>query len=83
MIEDREYMGLIYGWVERGCSLFIAAHFTNMFHEWVHVSANLLSSGYICICVNVCFNASKMINTSCSFIDENVAYETVYTDNLF
>ena len=67
-------MCIIYGWVERGCSLFIAAHFTNRFHYLVYVFANLLSSGYICMCVNVCFNASEMINTSLSFIDENVAY---------
>ena len=76
-------MCLIYVWVERGCSLFIVARFTNMLHCWVYVSANLLSSGYICICVNVCFNASEMINSSFSFIDENVAYELVYTHTLF
>ena len=76
-------MCLIYGWVERGCSLFIEALFTNRFHYSVYVSANLLSLGYICICVNVCLNSSKMINTSFSFIDENVAYEMVYAHTLF
>ena len=76
-------MFLIYGLVEHGCSLFIAAHFTNRFHYWVYVYANMLSSGYVCICVNVCFNASEMINTSFTLIDENVAYELVYTHTIF
>ena len=45
-------------------------------------SADLLSSGYICICKDVCFNGSEMINVSYKFLDENVAYELVYTHPL-
>ena len=61
----------------------IAAHVTNRFHYWVLFYANLLSPGYVFTCVNVCFNVNEMINTSFRFIDENVAYELVYTYTLF
>ena len=83
MIENRAYMFLIYGLVERGCSLFIQARFTIRFHYWVFISTNLLRPGYIFICINVCFNAFEMINTSFSFIDENVSYELMYIHTLF
>ena len=43
------------------------------------VYANLLSSGYVCIYVNMCFNINKMINNSFRFIDGNDTYELVYT----
>ena len=42
------------------------------------VSANLLSSGYVCIYANICFNINRMRNRSFRFIDGKDAYEPVY-----
>ena len=46
-------------------------------------SRKLLGLEYICLCLNVCFNASEMINTGFRFINGKHAYELVYTHTLF
>ena len=43
------------------------------------VFAILLTSGYVYLCVNMCFNITEGINNSFRFINGNDAYELLYS----